>query len=616
MRTRIVALLTGLALGLGASAQDLPAGVLEAEMAQDWPQASSLLRYALGQQPERRDWWQRLAQTEAASGRRDAAANALLRAAQSGEPDAELFAHASAALAYANRPEDALAALDKARQLNPDHPDYAMREVLLANWLGDTPRARSLLHRLWTRAVQIPGLGYQYAQALSWDGQTDAARAVLLEYLRDQPQEAPAMLLLARLESWRGDYAQSVHWLDRYLQSGGDQAMYQAEKAAVLAWADRPHDAINLLTQMPDESEHQVRRIYAEAVAYRKLNRNAAVSSRLRELRGARTDGVVDPEGLETYLTTSLRDNIDIDNQYSSDSDGIGIWNSQLRGRWWPAAPLLLEAYVGSRRVNLSERPSALAADAPVAAITSTHLGLGANWFPSGHWQIRLAGGLSRLDDPESDRFETGELALAFRPDDAFRVRLSADRKAHAVSPRAADRAIIRDEFALALDWQPSLRWDMKLRLARADFSSASECGACQDDNQREQLQLSAFRRILFRQDWNLSAGLRVILTRFEQDLDNGYYDPRRFDNIALVSNLYYAFNPEQGFALTVALGGQRDLDLDPHFTPAADLAASLSLGIWSDTLVQLRLAGSYGVSRVGDDYSALSAGLSITQRF
>ncbi|MHA7834783.1 MAG: tetratricopeptide repeat protein, partial [Algiphilus sp.] len=452
-----------------AQSPALPDGVLAAEMAQDWEQAAKGLRAGLQTQPERRDWWLRLAQVLSADGQSGAAALALVRAAETGTPDAALHAQASAALANADQPTAALRQIQRARALAPTDRSLLWREVQLANWAGRGEIAAARLESLWREGDRDPRLGLQYGEQLAREGNTERARRVLLTHLDDHPRDHDALLLLARLESWRGNYHSATDLLDRYHAAGGDIAVYRNEKAAMLGWANRPFAALALLAQGAPAAEETPQRMVAEAIALRRSHRNAAAVARLEALQGARQDGVLDAEGLATYLTTELRDQIKVQTVASRDTDDIGIWSNQLRGTWWPAPHVSARAGLDWERYEV-DRPNGLQAASPDARPEALTLSAGLDWFAGPRWHWRVLAGHVDIDQAHNDGLPIGELALAFRAGDALRLRLSADRALHGVSPRAVDRGIGRNEIAVAVNWRPDLRWNIDARIATADF--------------------------------------------------------------------------------------------------------------------------------------------------
>lgn len=613
-------LVVGLILLLGvatahAQTKELPEGVLAAEMAQDWPRAADHLRDGLREQPHRRDWWLRLSQVLAADQQQAASAEALVQATRVGVASAELHAQASSALAAANQPAAALAQIQQARALSPNDRSLIWREINLANWAGQTELASERLRALWKEGDRDARLGFLYGENLAWQGDTDRAREVLLEHLKHHPEDTDALLLAARIESWRGNYQTSVALLDRFHAAGGDTDIYRTEKAAILGWADRPFAALALLDSGQHTSEHDARHTYAEAIALRRAHRNAAALARIEELQSARQDGVVDAEGLATYLTTDMRDQVEVRSTASQDSDEITIWRNRLSGTWWPGATISTNAALDWDRYAV-DTPNGLQADPEGARPEALGISAGFDWYASPRWQLTLRGGHLRVDQDKHDGLAIGALAVSYRISDALRLQASGDRALHGVSPRAVDRGIARNEYAVSLNWRPDLRWSVDARVANADFFSSSDCAQCTDSNRRRQWSVGAQRALIFGQHWNMSLGPFISMTRFDDDLDNGYYDPDRFDNIALASNIYLGIDLDTGFALSASLGVQRDHAIADEYTPAASISTETTLGIWADTMIKIRLAGSYGVSRGSDDYSAIQGGISLVRRF
>ncbi len=576
--------------------------VVAAEMAGDWSLASQLLNERLAQQPDRRDLWLRLSQVHAAAGEPQAAAAAVLAAAALPPPDAQLYAEAARALAVAEQPLQALAQMQEALRLAPENPDYALALVDLANWAGRYDLAEAQLRVMLAKNPQTSALPTRLGQVLTWQWRLNQAAEVLTERLKSEPADIEAALILTRVQVWRGNYSAAQAAIESYREHGGEEAVWRGEAGMILAAADRPLAALDVLAPLQENQTDNYRSLMARSLALHRARRFQRAQTELGQLVAIRPDGL-ETVGLIRQLAMARRPYVELASQRSQDSDDIAIWTNRLRLRLHPGLHTQVFGLLGWEQVD-ADQGSPFVAQLGDTGRELLRGMLGIEQDLGAAAGLRLEAGTLKIEDGSSET--VGLVELRWRPSDALRIRLRGQRDVFAVSPRAAELGIMQDEIYLQLAVAPDFNWRLQAEFALGEFS---------DDNAKWNGRLTATRAVIRRQRWQGDLGLSASYTHFDQNLENGYYDPDRFESYMLVMHNYFGFSENRGLSLSATAGVQRDEAMDAY-NPAAGLSGEATLGIWQDTLFKLRFSASYGVSDVGDNYLAAYLGLLLRWRF
>lgn len=117
----------------------------------DWPQLERVARYVTNRFPDRQDGWRWLAMAWFETGLHTGAAAAYRRVTEAGPPDADDLATYAGLCIHALALEDAVAALDAAAGLDPDHPGMLQRRALLHLYHGRLAEAEDCCRRCLAR---------------------------------------------------------------------------------------------------------------------------------------------------------------------------------------------------------------------------------------------------------------------------------------------------------------------------------------------------------------------------------------------------------------------------------------------------------------------------------
>jgi tetratricopeptide (TPR) repeat protein len=529
----------------------------------------------------------------------DASIDALQRAVGASPSDPSAYVRLSQAYASANHPEAALSAIEGALALAPDVPEYLRAKATLATWAGKYAAAQDAYRRLRRLSVDDPELSLGFARVSAWAGETDEAVDAYRRYLAVHPEAGAVWLELARTEAWRGNHAAALNVLDDYRDRFGPSREYTRERAGVLARGGRPTEALRLSTpllQEPDSYRDTVTRTIA--LAMRQQAREALES--LDGIRRSHPD-VPETHAAERVVRTLLASTAEPRASIYNDSDSLQVerlapWvnialttGTQLRGGYEHET---LEAGIGSGLEQVGGAPEA----------RHEHVWIGAAQRLAA---VTVRGRLGFASSAEHD-VTTYAVGLHVRPVDTFTISLDRSSGLLAISPRTLGLGLTQLNHQVRIEWQPTLRVNVELGGSYETFS---------DGNERWEIRLAPRRSVARRQRMNLDLGFSVYQLGTSLDLDNGYYDPRRYENYSLTALPYLKVSENIGVGAVLAVGAQRD-DRSPSFRLGANAAAEATFGIYEPWV--LKINGSVTTNQRLDSgaFKGYGGGVSLTRRF
>ncbi|HET7832313.1 MAG TPA: tetratricopeptide repeat protein [Gallionella sp.] len=583
---------------------------LEAERG-DYPAAlaaGELYRQRYGESLE---YWLRMADLYALSGNDQASAEALQNATRFSANDPALFYRLAQAYPSLKDAKHAMAAINRAVELDSRNLEYLQSRADLAAWSSDYPTALDSYRRILAIDPNNPGAILGIARVNAWSGQTDESAKYYKAYLAKHPQVQVAWIEYIEVETERGDYARAIELLEEYRQRFGDIDPYKKQKARVLAWADRPTPALGIVDAMEPAAHKDYHLSYTRTVALNSAHRPREALASLEETKRLRaqmkeTEGEV-PEVKETHdlervIKTPLRSFVRFSANYGTASDRTATRPVGIDGQYQispetrlfgGADRLWLHAATGSGFETPDGREN--------TAYNRAWLGLGHRFTPKLAVDARVGGGST--DGKQRLIYEVG---ADFQPVDELATRLSRRQDLYAVSPRAAALGIERRENILNATWTPDLRWTIDGMLAYDTFS---------DSNIRSELDLAPRRAFLRTQRLNLDLGVSGQWFSFNHDPGNGYYAPRMYQRYAVNVYTYWKFSDDDGLSVTFSLGPWKDNTLT-GYRPGADIVAEGTIGLYRDWMFKVQAGlSNYGGGTTGA-YRSRGFGLSVTRRF
>lgn len=583
----------------GAQIQ-IPDAGLAAEGAGRWADALDIYRAELQRNPALSALWLRVADIEARLGRPQESIAALERASAGAQGDAPIFYRLSQAYAAAGRATAALRAVEAALVIQPESEDYLRAHATLATWAGDYGAAEATYRKLRQRHPADSALTLALARVSVWAGNTDAATTLYREYLVGSAAAADVWLELARAEAWRGNFAGALEVLRQYGVRFGTTDAYSRELAATLARGGRPRQALRHLDHLLANSPGDYELTLSRAIALAALRRQGDASGSLTAadaLQPGRAETLAAASLFRSLLASSVGPSTTVYN----DSDGLTTFSvtprfdvgfntdTRLQGGY---EHIGLEARAGSGLEQIG---------GPVTA-TVAHGWAG---MTQRLGRLTLGGTLGQARAESHDLVTYSGLArLAVA--DGFTFSLERRSSFAAISPRAAGLGLTRLTHRGQIEWTPAIRYVVALDGSYEQLS---------DGNARWEVFVAPRVAVARTQRVNFDLGLLAHQFGANQNLDHGYYDPRKYEYYSVVVSPYWKASENVGVAVSAGFGGQRD-DSAHTFRLGTNASVEATFGIYDRWL--LKVHGSTTTNRRLESgaFRGYSSGVVLLRRF
>jgi len=611
MKSRLHLFITALLLGLLFSSSIAAAPLtleegkksgLEAEMAGEWEQAIEIYHALLQQYPDKPDLWSRLADIQWSLGNTEAVAEALENAVRYSSEDPGLYFKLSKVYSELQKPQLALDAIERAIELDPDNVEYLNDRGLLANWLSKYHIASKSFQRVVELSPDEEQARLNLARSQMWGGDLDEAAETFREYTKRHPDDKKVLMEYIKVESWRGDFAVALEALEQYRERFGAEEVYQREKSRLLAWAERPTEAMaindNLLKSYPNDYELN----YTRTVALKGGNRPREAVESLAKLEEVRPESE-DTADINRYIKTSLRSNINLGAFYANDSDDISIRRLELYGAHFLSPETQLQAGAEGESLR-AKRGSGLDTINGHSRISHKKLWVGVEhrYNP----KLLLSGRLGQGKVSGKSKHGLYRLGLLYQPADNWRINLRHDRDLYALSPRSVSLRIRQSITNLDLSWQPNLKYFIDGGASYARYS---------DHNSRWEFQFAPRRAVYRGEDVNLDLGVSGHWFGFRKDLNNGYWDPEWYRRYAATAFSYWKIDDDNGISAALSLGWHKD-DTMGSYKFGEDVVLDGFFGIYRDWMLRVRLGYAERYGEAGGGYDGYTAYVTITRRF
>ncbi|MDR3391223.1 MAG: tetratricopeptide repeat protein [Sulfuriferula sp.] len=196
--------------------------------------------------------WTQTADVQAVAGNPKGAADALQQATQYASRDAKLYQRLSQTYAVAQDGKSALAAINRAVELEPNNIEYLRARGVLATWNSDYVMAGESYSRVLAIAPDDAAATLGLAHAYTQQGQADKSTRLYRAYLEKHPQDKDAMMEYMEDEASRGNIAAVKQYGEIYRQRFGESLEYWLHMSDIeaLAGDDRASaDAIGQATR-------------------------------------------------------------------------------------------------------------------------------------------------------------------------------------------------------------------------------------------------------------------------------------------------------------------------------------------------------------------------------
>jgi hypothetical protein len=156
------------------------------------------------------------------------------------------------------------------------------------------------------------------------------------------------------------------------------------------------------------------------------------------------------------------------------------------------------------------------------------------------------------------------------------------------------------------VDWTPGLRY-------RLVFDGAYE--NLSDGNSRWNLFVSPRVALARTQNWNLDLGVTLHQLGARLNLDNGYYDPHRYEDYSIVFSPYWKASENIGVGGAAAVGAQRD-DNSRTFRPGGNASMEATFGIYRQWLLKAYGSVTNNSRLDSGAFRGVAGGVTLLRRF
>jgi hypothetical protein len=195
-------------------------------------------------------------------------------------------------------------------------------------------------------------------------------------------------------------------------------------------------------------------------------------------------------------------------------------------------------------------------------------------------------GGTAGQARSESHRLTTYSALARFTASDTFAASVESRYGFFAISPRTAGLGLTARNHRAQIDWIPTLRYHIALEGSYEDLS---------DGNTRWEAFVAPRVAVARTQRLNLDLGVLAHQFGASRNLDNGYYDPRRYEFYSVVVSPYWKLSDNVGVGASAGLGSQRD-DASSTFRFGGNASVEATFGIYERWL--LKVHGSTTTNR------------------
>jgi len=546
-----------------AFAQSVPESGLVAEGEGRWDDAVQVYRETLKERPGRPDLWLRIADIEAHLGHQDESIAALECAVESAASDASIYERLSQAYSQADKPSLALKAMQRALALQPNNAAYHQAVAVLTAWLGDYRQAQEHYKRAEQLGATDPDVILNLARVYSWAGDTDQAVETYRRYLSKHAEAAAVWLELARTESWRGNYGGALDALNAYAMRFGTTEAYSRELAGVLASNGHPSRAIELLDPLLSQSPSNYALNLIRTIAFAELERPRETFDSLDALRQLQPTSR-ETQSAEQTVRVQLGSSVTPGVSYYGDSDRLTV---QRFSPWGTAI------FSNGTHVSAGYDYEILAApvNSGLASANGRNMAYDLGWGAVGQVIKRLTiEGRLGTASTDTRRLTPYDVNARIRASDAITISGEYSSGFFVISPRTLDLGLTERRSRLSLEWDPAARYHVSLDGNYQDIS---------DGNARQELTATVRRAMARTERLNLDLGVSAYTLSADQDLHNGYYDPKRYESYALVFFPYFKINENAGLGLSLAGGIQREYPTSFRF--GGNAGAEATIGIY-----------------------------------
>jgi tetratricopeptide (TPR) repeat protein len=413
---------------------------------------------------------------------------------------------------WAGEFKQSLGIYDRYLERNPEDETIRLERAKVQSWSGDYGPVIGIYEAHLKGSPDDQKTRLELAKVLSWSGKLDRSITAYRQVLEAEPDNLEAQIGLARVLSWSGDHAAADARYDAILSGNPDHLGAQLGKTQLAMWGGNTRKAHHMLDELEAASpgNEEIARYRAELERYRQL------------------------------VVQATYDDID-------DSDGNDYRVTRVTATGHLTRFSTLTGIARRAETQL---------DARQATVHFVGLMYGIS-LPKGV-ELRVTGGVDFIDPSHAahQRYANGAThtrlvgtVAAFGPvAGTWRWNVSAGHTTFDALREVVDNDIYLDSVQGGADG----RWGKFMLGAAAGYTDFS------DDNSRIHFTAYVLYPWELPYDVHIEAGYRYRYMDFDENLNNGYFDPSDFhSHLALFNARGPLFSPRWDWAVKLEAGWQ-----------------------------------------------------------
>ena len=407
--------------------------------------------------------------------------------------------------------------------VQPDNADALAAVALFQSWSGQLDEALASYDDLLSIAPEHGAGRRQQAMAMAWASQYEQSLDAYESLVSADPNDLDARLGLATALGYSGDYEGAIAQYDEVLLRAPDDMRALTGQAKTFGWAGRLVESERVALRAVEIDDASAEAWAGLGQVYRWQGRVAAAKEALATAAGfAPTNAEIRDQvrSVDLALAPLARPTVTSE----SDSDGNSMVTTSLTASWHPLPRLDVRADGYHKRLQQDFTAGSLERKSSGVTVSGTY-----QLWPG--WTV--TGGLGgNVTDGSADQTYFAYRA-GVRTPDRFRFGAALNVSSEGLDETAilADVGVRNTQVLLSGRWFPSAVWRVDGSLGLGSYEGSEKNG-------RRSAFLGASRKV--GRFFSVGGSLRGF--SFEQNLDEGYFDPD-FYGIAEVTS-YWLYRP------------------------------------------------------------------------
>lgn len=487
-----------------------------------------------------------------------------------------------------------------------DKIKYLKQQGEFASWKNNLPKMENSYARILALQPNNADAILGMARACSWQGKLSCAITHYTCYLKIRPKSADALIELSDVYRQIESFRQSRSLLCTYRNYFGATKRYRAQLAKLFASAGwyNTATALNapLLAKEPKNYDYLVTQFYAQHTA----REYDCAANTLRKICRINPNGPETPY-LNTILPMPTRTYVSLDEQVLHDSHTVEISETGLNGHYFfntTTAIHFTALYEYAKATDINYTP---VSGGDSIADTSGKLGIFHQFSPCLSAEANL--GVLSIEDNlnfgignfNARWWPTENMALVYR----FSHDLYRPNNLTISSPRSISLAILETNNFVHMHFEPALQFNI---------DSTGEYNRLSDGNNLWHFNIWPNTRLFSCPGLTMNVGVIADWYSFDRVLpNNGYYSPLLSQSYLGTLSFYHGFNMNNAISISGSLGLQKD-ETYPDFCLSSDINMDLVFGVFKNWQLDLIAGYSYRGSPT-DAYDLWSARITLTRR-